>query len=82
MTWRAISARPYRQTKIKQLERRVNGMETELEDATEKARQAMEEQNKLVGEKNALINTVGLATPRHVIHLAVDHRFLSLCATL
>jgi hypothetical protein len=52
----------------------------------------MEEQNKLVGEKNALINTVGLATssttlPRHpprchVIHLAVDPRFLSLCASL
>lgn len=34
------------------------GMEAELGDAGDKVRLAMEEQNKLVGEKNALINTV------------------------
>jgi hypothetical protein len=47
-----------RQTKMKQMERRINGMEAELADAGDKVRFAMEEQNKLVGEKNALINTV------------------------
>lgn len=47
-----------RQAKIKQLERRINGMEAELADAADKVRLAMEDQNKLVGEKNALIQTV------------------------
>lgn len=47
-----------RQTKIKQLERRINGLEAELADSGDKVRQALEEQNKLVGEKNALISTV------------------------
>eukprot|EP00854_Cymbomonas_tetramitiformis_P019196 gene19196-22947_t len=44
--------------KIKALERRVTNLELEVNDAQEKARHSMEEQTKLVGEKNALIGTV------------------------
>ena len=47
-----------RQTQIKTLERRVTNLELEAQEATEKARKSLEEQTKLVGEKNALINTV------------------------
>lgn len=42
----------------KQLERRVTSMEDELHDAADKASMAMEERDKLVAEKTALINTV------------------------
>lgn len=47
-----------RQSQIKALERRVTNLELEVNDAQEKARHSMEEQTKLVGEKNALIGTV------------------------
>mmetsp|Transcript_25626 Transcript_25626/g.35408 ORF Transcript_25626/g.35408 Transcript_25626/m.35408 type:complete len:294 (+) Transcript_25626:273-1154(+) len=47
-----------RQSQIKALERRVSNLELEMSEAQEKARNSMEEQTKLVGEKNALIGTV------------------------
>ena len=45
-------------SQIKALERRVENLVMEVNEANEKARQYMEEQTKLVGEKNALIGTV------------------------
>jgi len=47
-----------RQSQMKALERRISSLELETSDAQEKARHSMEEQTKLVGEKNALIGTV------------------------
>ena len=44
--------------RVKQLERRVNALDAELAEAADKAVLAMEERDKLHGEKTALINTV------------------------
>lgn len=43
---------------IKSLERRVAGLESEMHDHQQRARQGLAEQHKLVAEKNALIETV------------------------
>mmetsp|Transcript_9013 Transcript_9013/g.15474 ORF Transcript_9013/g.15474 Transcript_9013/m.15474 type:complete len:286 (-) Transcript_9013:370-1227(-) len=47
-----------RQSQLKASERKTANLELELSDAQDKMRQSMEEQAKLVGEKNALIGTV------------------------
>lgn len=47
-----------RQSQLKASERKTANLELELADAQDKMRQSMEEQAKLVGEKNALVGTV------------------------
>lgn len=57
-TQKLNQANAQKSTQIKSLERRIENLVMEVNEANEKARQYMEEQTKLVGEKNALIGTV------------------------
>ena len=43
---------------VKTLERRIENLVMEVNDANEKTKQVLDDQNKLVAEKNALIQTV------------------------